>query len=175
MKEIICLFAVRPDWLVISRHTFSQSDESKAKYDFRAGDFPLFCDVFSFWFCLTILAHLISGFCRFLLAFHFLFVHEIWLGPLSQFLVLGIWASRSWEATSELALDVLTHFSSHFTKLDTLFFFLPRPGCFCTHTYKSVTLLLDVLSELKEWDTLLLIQNLLYRTPEQGKWVPTAT
>lgn len=46
---------------------------------------------------------------------------------------------------------------------------IDRPGCFCTHTYKSVALLLDVLSELKEWDTLLLIQNLLYRTPEQGK------
>lgn len=46
---------------------------------------------------------------------------------------------------------------------------IDRPGCFCTHTYKSVELLLDVLSELKEWDTLLLLQNLLYRTPEQGK------
>lgn len=46
---------------------------------------------------------------------------------------------------------------------------IDRPGCFCTHTYKSVALLLEVLSELNQWDTLLLIQNLLYRTPEQGK------
>ncbi|KAJ7387338.1 hypothetical protein OS493_004326 [Desmophyllum pertusum] len=46
---------------------------------------------------------------------------------------------------------------------------IDRPGCFCTHTYKSVALLLEVLSELHEWDTLLLIQTLLYRTPEQGK------
>ncbi|XP_078360870.1 calcineurin-binding protein cabin-1-like isoform X1 [Oculina patagonica] len=46
---------------------------------------------------------------------------------------------------------------------------IDRPGCFCTHTYKSVALLLEVLKELNEWDTLLLIQTLLYRTPEQGK------
>jgi len=32
-----------------------------------------------------------------------------------------------------------------------------------------VALLLEVLKELNEWDTLLLIQTLLYRTPEQGK------
>jgi len=46
---------------------------------------------------------------------------------------------------------------------------IDRPGCFCTHTYKSVALLLDVLSELKEWDTLLVIQNLLHSTPAPGK------
>lgn len=46
---------------------------------------------------------------------------------------------------------------------------IDRPGSFCTHTYKSVALLLEVLRELNEWDTLLLIQALLYRTPEAGK------
>ncbi|RMX51696.1 hypothetical protein pdam_00008112, partial [Pocillopora damicornis] len=46
---------------------------------------------------------------------------------------------------------------------------IDRPGCFCTHTYKSVALMLEVLRELNEWDTLLLIQALLYRTPEAGK------
>lgn len=46
---------------------------------------------------------------------------------------------------------------------------IDRPGCFCTHTYKSVALLLEVLCELNEWDTLILTHNLLYRTPEQGK------
>ncbi|XP_048581850.1 calcineurin-binding protein cabin-1 isoform X3 [Nematostella vectensis] len=46
---------------------------------------------------------------------------------------------------------------------------IDRPGSFCTHTYKSVDLLLRVLRELNEWDTLLQVSTLLYRTPEAGK------
>ena len=44
-----------------------------------------------------------------------------------------------------------------------------RPGSFCTHTYKSTELLLEVLNELGEWDSLVLVSNLLHRTPEAGK------
>jgi hypothetical protein len=50
--------------------------------------------------------------------------------------------------------------------------FIPwfRPGSFCTHTHKSVDLLLQVLRDVSEWDTLLNISNLLHRTPEPGKY-----
>jgi len=44
--------AARPDWLVISGHTFSQSDESKAKYDFVLGIFRYFATSSHFGFAL---------------------------------------------------------------------------------------------------------------------------
>lgn len=43
------------------------------------------------------------------------------------------------------------------------------PGSFCTHTHKSVDLLLQVLRDVNEWDSLMNISNLLHRTPEPGK------
>ncbi|XP_031557647.1 uncharacterized protein LOC116294232 [Actinia tenebrosa] len=46
---------------------------------------------------------------------------------------------------------------------------IDRPGSFCTHTHKSVDLLLQVLRDVNEWDTLISISNLLHRTPEPGK------
>lgn len=44
-----------------------------------------------------------------------------------------------------------------------------RPGSFCTHMYKAVKLLIDVLHELHEWDSLLLVSSLMYRSPDAGK------
>ena len=56
MQEIISLLlycvALRPDWLVISRHIFSQSAENKAKYDFNAGDLLLSATASHFGFAL---------------------------------------------------------------------------------------------------------------------------
>ncbi|XP_065051362.1 calcineurin-binding protein cabin-1-like [Rhopilema esculentum] len=44
-----------------------------------------------------------------------------------------------------------------------------RRGSFCSHICKAVELLLHVLSELKEWDTLLTVSGLLHLTPSKDK------
>ncbi|XP_072561879.1 calcineurin-binding protein cabin-1 isoform X2 [Paramormyrops kingsleyae] len=46
---------------------------------------------------------------------------------------------------------------------------IDRPGSFASHMNRSIVLLLDVLSELKDRDTLLKVSCMLQRTPEQGK------
>ncbi|XP_066499706.1 calcineurin-binding protein cabin-1 isoform X2 [Hoplias malabaricus] len=46
---------------------------------------------------------------------------------------------------------------------------IDRPGSFASHMNRSIVLLLDVLSQLKDHDTLLKISLMLQRTPDQGK------
>lgn len=46
---------------------------------------------------------------------------------------------------------------------------IDRPGSFASHMNRSIVLLLDVLSQLRDHDTLLRISLMLQRTPEQGK------
>lgn len=46
---------------------------------------------------------------------------------------------------------------------------IDRPGSFASHMNKSIVLLLDVLSYLKDHHTLLKISFMLQRTPDQGK------
>ncbi|XP_057211777.1 calcineurin-binding protein cabin-1 isoform X3 [Triplophysa rosa] len=46
---------------------------------------------------------------------------------------------------------------------------IDRPGSFASHMNKSIVLLLDVLSHLKDHHTLLKISLMLQRTPDQGK------
>ncbi|TSO88119.1 Calcineurin-binding protein cabin-1 [Bagarius yarrelli] len=46
---------------------------------------------------------------------------------------------------------------------------IDRPGSFASHMNRSIVLLLDVLSQLRDHDTLLKISLMLQRTPEQGK------
>ncbi|XP_016094749.1 calcineurin-binding protein cabin-1-like [Sinocyclocheilus grahami] len=46
---------------------------------------------------------------------------------------------------------------------------IDRPGSFASHMNRSIVLLLDVLSQLKDHHTLLKISLMLQRTPEQGK------
>lgn len=41
--------------------------------------------------------------------------------------------------------------------------------------YKCVRLLLDVLNDLTEWDSLLLVSSLMYRSPDSGKYVNANT
>ncbi|XP_026176657.1 calcineurin-binding protein cabin-1 isoform X3 [Mastacembelus armatus] len=46
---------------------------------------------------------------------------------------------------------------------------IDRPGSFASHMNRSVVLLLEVLSQLKDHDTLLKVSFMLQRTPDQGK------
>ncbi|XP_017323945.2 calcineurin-binding protein cabin-1 isoform X3 [Ictalurus punctatus] len=46
---------------------------------------------------------------------------------------------------------------------------IDRPGSFASHMNRSIVLLLDVLSQLRDHDTLLKITLMLQRTPDQGK------
>ncbi|KAF4070550.1 hypothetical protein AMELA_G00286720, partial [Ameiurus melas] len=46
---------------------------------------------------------------------------------------------------------------------------IDRPGSFASHMNRSIVLLLDVLSQLRDHDTLLKISLMLQRTPDQGK------
>ncbi|XP_072538504.1 calcineurin-binding protein cabin-1 isoform X3 [Salminus brasiliensis] len=46
---------------------------------------------------------------------------------------------------------------------------IDRPGSFASHMNRSIVLLLDVLSHLRDHDTLLKISLMLQRTPDQGK------
>ncbi|XP_053557948.1 calcineurin-binding protein cabin-1 [Bombina bombina] len=46
---------------------------------------------------------------------------------------------------------------------------IDRPGSFASHMNRSIVLLLDVLSQLKDSNTLLKISCMLQRTPDQGK------
>uniref|UniRef100_A0A8C7Z1G6 Calcineurin binding protein 1 n=1 Tax=Oryzias sinensis TaxID=183150 RepID=A0A8C7Z1G6_9TELE len=46
---------------------------------------------------------------------------------------------------------------------------IDRPGSFASHMNRSIVLLLEVLSLLKDHDTLLKISFMLHRTPDQGK------
>ncbi|XP_062855378.1 calcineurin-binding protein cabin-1 [Trichomycterus rosablanca] len=46
---------------------------------------------------------------------------------------------------------------------------IDRPGSFASHMNRSVVLLLDVLLQLRDHDTLLKISHMLQRTPDQGK------
>uniref|UniRef100_A0A8C2GFY2 Calcineurin binding protein 1 n=1 Tax=Cyprinus carpio TaxID=7962 RepID=A0A8C2GFY2_CYPCA len=46
---------------------------------------------------------------------------------------------------------------------------IDRPGSFASHMNRSIVLLLDVLSQLKDHHTLLKISLMLQRTPDQGK------
>lgn len=46
---------------------------------------------------------------------------------------------------------------------------IDRPGSFASHMNRSIVLLLDVLSQLKDYNTLLKICSMLQRTPDQGK------
>ncbi|KAM8866749.1 calcineurin-binding protein cabin-1 isoform 1-T1 [Synchiropus picturatus] len=46
---------------------------------------------------------------------------------------------------------------------------IDRPGSFASHMNRSIVLLLDVLSQLKDQDTLLKVSFMLQRTPDQGK------
>uniref|UniRef100_A0A8B9LHX5 Calcineurin binding protein 1 n=1 Tax=Astyanax mexicanus TaxID=7994 RepID=A0A8B9LHX5_ASTMX len=46
---------------------------------------------------------------------------------------------------------------------------IDRPGSFASHMNRSIVLLLEVLSHLKDHDTLLKISLMLQRTPDQGK------
>ncbi|XP_077377463.1 calcineurin-binding protein cabin-1 isoform X2 [Festucalex cinctus] len=46
---------------------------------------------------------------------------------------------------------------------------IDRPGSFASHMNRSIVLLLEVLSRLKDHDTLLKVSFMLQRTPDQGK------
>uniref|UniRef100_A0A670ZW54 Calcineurin-binding protein cabin-1 n=1 Tax=Pseudonaja textilis TaxID=8673 RepID=A0A670ZW54_PSETE len=46
---------------------------------------------------------------------------------------------------------------------------IDRPGSFASHMNRSIVLLLNVLSQLKDYHTLLKISSMLQRTPDQGK------
>ncbi|XP_032373176.1 calcineurin-binding protein cabin-1 isoform X3 [Etheostoma spectabile] len=46
---------------------------------------------------------------------------------------------------------------------------IDRPGSFASHMNRSIVLLLEVLSQLKDHDTLLKVSFMLQRTPDQGK------
>ncbi|KAM9474722.1 calcineurin-binding protein cabin-1 isoform 3-T4 [Clarias gariepinus] len=46
---------------------------------------------------------------------------------------------------------------------------IDRPGSFASHMNRSIVLLLDVLSQLRDHDTLLKISLMLHRNPDQGK------
>ncbi|XP_069071255.1 calcineurin-binding protein cabin-1 isoform X3 [Pleurodeles waltl] len=46
---------------------------------------------------------------------------------------------------------------------------IDRPGSFASHMNRSIVLLLNVLSQLKDSNTLLKISSMLQRTPDQGK------
>uniref|UniRef100_A0A8C6YEC4 Calcineurin-binding protein cabin-1 n=1 Tax=Naja naja TaxID=35670 RepID=A0A8C6YEC4_NAJNA len=46
---------------------------------------------------------------------------------------------------------------------------IDRPGSFASHMNRSIVLLLNVLSQLKDYPTLLKISSMLQRTPDQGK------
>ncbi|XP_026200116.1 calcineurin-binding protein cabin-1 isoform X3 [Anabas testudineus] len=46
---------------------------------------------------------------------------------------------------------------------------IDRPGSFASHMNRSIVLLLEVLSHLKDHDTLLKVSFMLQRTPDQGK------
>ncbi|KAM4576045.1 calcineurin-binding protein cabin-1 isoform 2-T2 [Odontesthes bonariensis] len=46
---------------------------------------------------------------------------------------------------------------------------IDRPGSFASHMNRSIVLLLEVLSQLKDHDTLLKVSFMLHRTPDQGK------
>ncbi|XP_052545399.1 calcineurin-binding protein cabin-1 isoform X5 [Tympanuchus pallidicinctus] len=46
---------------------------------------------------------------------------------------------------------------------------IDRPGSFASHMNRSIVLLLNVLSQLKDYSTLLKVSSMLQRTPDQGK------
>ncbi|XP_069789118.1 calcineurin-binding protein cabin-1 isoform X3 [Narcine bancroftii] len=46
---------------------------------------------------------------------------------------------------------------------------IDRPGSFASHMNRSIVILLDVLSQLKDHNTLLRVSSMLQRTPDQGK------
>ncbi|XP_043924776.1 calcineurin-binding protein cabin-1 isoform X3 [Protopterus annectens] len=46
---------------------------------------------------------------------------------------------------------------------------IDRPGSFASHMNRSILLLLEVVSHLKDQDTLLKVSSMLQRTPDQGK------
>ncbi|XP_040433641.1 calcineurin-binding protein cabin-1 isoform X6 [Cygnus olor] len=46
---------------------------------------------------------------------------------------------------------------------------IDRPGSFASHMNRSIVLLLNVLSQLKDYNTLLKVSSMLQRTPDQGK------
>ncbi|XP_072455696.1 calcineurin-binding protein cabin-1 [Notamacropus eugenii] len=46
---------------------------------------------------------------------------------------------------------------------------IDRPGSFASHMNRSIVLLLQVLSQLKDYGTLLRVSSMLQRTPDQGK------
>lgn len=46
-----------------------------------------------------------------------------------------------------------------------------RPGSFCTHIYRAVYLLLDVLLEAKDNQLLLHVSAFLYKTPDKDRYV----
>uniref|UniRef100_A0A8C6ZEP1 Calcineurin-binding protein cabin-1 n=1 Tax=Nothoprocta perdicaria TaxID=30464 RepID=A0A8C6ZEP1_NOTPE len=47
---------------------------------------------------------------------------------------------------------------------------IDRPGSFASHMNRSILLLLNVLSQLKDYNTLLKVSSMLQRTPDQGKY-----
>lgn len=49
-----------------------------------------------------------------------------------------------------------------------------RPGSFCTHIYRAVYLLLDVLLETKDNQLLLHVSAFLYKTPDKDRYVVTS-
>uniref|UniRef100_A0A8C5J1V9 Calcineurin binding protein 1 n=1 Tax=Junco hyemalis TaxID=40217 RepID=A0A8C5J1V9_JUNHY len=46
---------------------------------------------------------------------------------------------------------------------------IDRPGSFASHMNRSIVLLLNVLSQLRDYSTLLKVSSMLQRTPDQGK------
>ncbi|XP_064248784.1 calcineurin-binding protein cabin-1 isoform X3 [Passer domesticus] len=46
---------------------------------------------------------------------------------------------------------------------------IDRPGSFASHMNRSIVLLLNVLSQLRDYNTLLKVSSMLQRTPDQGK------
>lgn len=46
---------------------------------------------------------------------------------------------------------------------------IDRPGSFASHMNRSVVLLLEVLSQLKDHNTLLKVSFMLHKNPDQGK------
>lgn len=47
---------------------------------------------------------------------------------------------------------------------------IDRPGSFASHMNRSIVLLLNVLAQLKDYNTLLKVSSMLQRTPDQGKY-----
>lgn len=83
----------------------------------------------------------------------------------------GMWLMFSWFCPFQLDPSVKV---SLFLSLQGIWRIpvdeIDRPGSFASHMNRSIVLLLNVLSQLKDYNTLLKVSSMLQRTPDQGKY-----